>query len=108
MAKVRISPKVRDDLHGIKEYITTELSAPVAAANTVSKITKAIRSLEDFPARGAPLSSIVDIPTDYRYLVCGNYLVFYRLEGNDVMVIRALYGGRDYTKILFGDTPKDE
>ena len=104
MAKLHISPEARDDLRGIKEYITTELVSPIAAVNTVSNISKAIRGLADFPARGVPLSSIVELPNDYRFLVCGNYMVFYRHEGDDIYVARVLYGRRDYMKILFGDT----
>jgi plasmid stabilization system protein ParE len=105
MAKLLISPEARDDLHSIKEYITTELGSPIAASNTVFKITKAIRNLTRNPAMGVPLASIVTIPNDYRFLVCGNYLVFYRQEGSNVLVVRILYGRRDYTKILFGSMP---
>jgi len=105
MAKLHISPEARDDLRGIKEYVTAELGSPTTAVNTVSKIAKAIRGLADLPARGAPLSSIVELPNDYRFLVCGNYLAFYRHEGSDVYLVRVLYGKRDYMKILFGDVP---
>jgi plasmid stabilization system protein ParE len=56
---------------------------------------------------GTKLSSLIDIATDYRFLVCGNYIAFYRIDGNDVYVIRILYGRRDYVKILFGELPKD-
>ena len=51
---------------------------------------------------GAPLSSIVDIETDYRFLVCGNYTAFYRYDEKFVYVIRVLYSRRDFMKILFG------
>ena len=33
----------------------------------------------------------------------GNYLTFYRVNGNEVYVDRILYGRRDYLRILFGD-----
>ena len=108
MAKVSISPEAQRDLHGIKEYITTELDNPTAAVNTVAKITKLIRALSTFPDRGAPLSSKVTIPNDYRILVCGNYLVFYRHEGGLVTVSRVIYGKRDYMAVLFGDMPEAE
>jgi plasmid stabilization system protein ParE len=41
--------------------------------------------------------------TDYRYLVCGNYLIFYKIEGDAVSVYRVLNGSRDYLPILFTD-----
>ena len=106
--KFHISPAAQSDLRDIRDYIATELENPAAALNIVSKITKAIRSLVDFPASGAPLASVIDIQTDYRFLVSGRYLVFYRHEGDDIYVVRVLYGRRDYMKILFGETQEDE
>ncbi|MDH7526011.1 MAG: hypothetical protein QHH10_11925 [Peptococcaceae bacterium] len=46
--------------------------------------------------------------TDYRFLVCDNYLIFYRYEDGIVFVSRILYGRRNYTRILFGDLLEDE
>lgn len=89
-------------MHGIKEYITAELENPAAALNTVANITKAMRNLVDFPDIGTRISHTVEVQADYRYLVSGNYLVFYRQEGDRVYVVRVLYGRRDYLKILFG------
>ena len=74
--------------------------------DTVAKITKRIRMLADFPESGASLSSIVDFETDYRFLVCGNYTAFYRIENQTVKIIRVLYGRRNFMKILFGE-PSD-
>jgi len=108
MVKLRISPEAQSDLHGLKEYITTELENPTAAVKIVAKIMKAIRGLTDFPASGVPLSSIVDIPNDYRFLVCGNYLVFYRYKDGNISIMRVIYDRRDYIKILFGDIQESE
>ena len=88
----------------IKQYITEELDSPAAAENTLKKILKNIRMLETQPFIGTPLSSVVNIDTHYRFLVCGSYLVFYYVENDDVFIVRILYGRRDYIKILFGDS----
>ena len=108
MYKLKISPKAKSDLAEIKGYISQELCNPQAAINLVSKITKKIRVLSEHAGIGAPLSSFIDIHTDYRVLVCANYLIFYRFEGGTVFVLRILYGRRDYMRILFGDLPDDE
>jgi len=108
MAQLHISTEAESDLHGIKEYITKELNSPVAAQSVITRIIKAMRNLESFPEIGAPLSAVIDIPTDYRYLVSGNYLTFYRTDGDDVYIIRVLYGRQDYTRILFGEPPECE
>jgi len=108
MYKLKISPEAKDDLAGIKDYISKELCNPQAAINLVSKITKKIRGLTEYHGIGSPLSSVLDIQTDYRFLVCDNYLIFYRYEDGIVFVSRILYGRRNYTRILFGDLLEDE
>lgn len=54
------------------------------------------------------LSSIADIESDYRFIVSGNYISFYRSYGSEVFVDRILYARCDYMRILFGDGKKDE
>lgn len=106
MTKIKFSPEAISDLQQIKAYITDELCNDKAALNTIGKIIKKIRMLADFSASGAPFSSIVGFETDYRFLVCGNYMVFYRIEDQTINIIRVLYGRRNFMQILFGE-PND-
>jgi len=106
MAEIKFSPEAITDLQETKAYITEELCNEQAAVNTVAKITKRIRMLADFPESGVPLSSIIGIETDYRFLVCGNYTAFYRWENSLVYIVRILYGRRNFVQILFGE-PQD-
>lgn len=106
MAEIRFSPEAISDLQQTKAYIAEELCNEQAAINTVANITKRIRQLISFPESGAPLSSIVDFETDYRFLVCGNYTAFYRIENQTVNIIRVLYGRRNFMQVLFGE-PSD-
>ena len=101
MAEIRISPLAMEDLRQIRQYIAEDLCNEKAALKTVAKITDGIRMLEVFPESGALLSGIVGFDTDYRYLVCGHYAVFYRCEEKTVYVDRILYGRRDLMRILF-------
>jgi plasmid stabilization system protein ParE len=108
MSNIHYTPEAESDLADIKRYISEELENPVAALNTVTKIAKRVRKLAQFPEIGTRLSSVINIVTDYRFLVCANHLAFYRIDGDDVYIIRVLYGRRDYATILFGETPQDE
>ena len=101
MAKLLISPEAKQDLLEIKEYISNELDSPIAAKNVTDKIIKQISTLSDFPKIGTMLSSIIDMETGYRFLVCGSYTAFYRYIDNTVFVDRILYGKRDFMRILF-------
>lgn len=104
MAEVQLSPEAIKDLQQTKEYIIEELYNEQAAINTVAKITKRIRILAAFPESGAPLSSVIDMETDYRFLVCGNYTAFYRLENDVVYIVRILYGRRNFVQVLFRES----
>jgi len=108
MIRLQLSPLAQKDLQEIRLYITDELQNPPAAINVLKRITKKLRSITDFPNMGAALSSIADIETDYRFLVCGNYTAFYRYDGETVYIIRILYNRRNFVKILFGDITCDE
>ena len=108
MYKLQISPEAKDDLTKIKDYISVELCNHQAAVRLVSKIIRKIRTLSEYPGMGASLSSVVDIQTSYRFLVCDNYLIFYRFEDEVVFVLRIIYGRRDYMEILFGEKLENE
>ena len=105
---IHYSPEAQNDLNEIWEYITFELCNLQSAENTVNKIMDTVDELEDFSEIGALLSSVTDIESDYRFLTSGNYMVFYRVSGQDVYIDRILYGRRDYLRILFLDLPLND
>ena len=102
MNKLRYSPEAQNDLFEIKKYIEEELNSPIAAENTLHKIIKRIRTLQDHSQLGPSLSSIIDFDTDYRFLICGNYIAFYYFDEENIYIVRVLYSRRNYIKILFG------
>lgn len=108
MNNLHLSEEARNDLTEIKIYIEKELLNPSAALATVSKITKDLCILRTYAKAGALLSSIADVESDYRFLVSGNYLSFYRTCGSEVYVDRILYARRDYMRVLFGDIPAED
>jgi toxin ParE1/3/4 len=109
MLKLRVNPLAKQDLLDIKDYITNESDNPKAANNTIRKIIESYEKLKEFPLLGMELSSRIDVVTDYRYLVSGNYLVFYKFDDLYVSIYRIIYARRDYINLLFndGDFPTD-
>ena len=103
MNKICLSHEAQNDLAEIKCYISKELENPVAAISTIKRITQTIRLLQAHAEAGALLSSIADIDSIYRFLVSGNYMIFYRVNERNIYVDRILYGRRDYMRVLFGD-----
>lgn len=103
MNGLHISPQAQNDLAEIKDYITQELENPKAALRVVSKVLESIRMLREHAFLGAALNAVADVDSDYRFLVSGSYLVFYRVTGRNVYIDRILYGRRDYLRVLLGD-----
>ncbi len=108
MNNLHLSEEAQNDLIEIKTYIEEELLNPSAALSTVSRITKSLRMLQTYAEIGTPLSSIMDIESDHRFIVSGNYISFYRAYGSEVYIDRILYARRDYMRILFEDSTDEE
>lgn len=106
--KIYYTLEAQRDLDGIWEYIAFDLQNTAAAERMVTRIMDDVQRLENYAEMGTPLSSIADVEIDYRFLVTGSYLTFYRVSGGDVYVDRVLYGRRDYLRVLFGDVQEEE
>ncbi len=106
--KIHYSPESRHDLDDIWDYIVSELQNRSAAEHVINRIMDTVGHLKNFAEMGTPLSSIADVGTDYRFLVSGNYMVFYRVQGSDVYIDRVLYGRSDYMSIMFKDLLREE
>lgn len=102
--KLRVNPEAISDLSDIKRYIRDELYNPDAADRVVNDIIKAYKGLKDFPLKGPALDSVITIKTDFRYLVCGSYYIFYKAEKELISIYRVINARRDYIRILFGRT----
>ena len=92
----------------IWDYIVSELQNRSAAERVTNRIMDAVDQLKIFAELGTPLSSIADVSSEYRYLVSGNYMVFYRVQGSDVYIDRVLYGHSNSMNILFNDLLREE
>ena len=79
-----------------------ELCNPDAAARIVNMIMDTVDLLVEQPFIGASLNSVVDVESDYRFLVCESYLAFYRIEGSGIYIDRVLHETQDYMRVLFG------
>jgi toxin ParE1/3/4 len=84
------SPLAIRDLHDILEYIARD--KPLAAVRFVEKLEAECRSLARFPLIGASREGLVP---GLRVFPVGNYVIYYRPEGDGVRIERILHGARD-------------
>ena len=101
MPKITVSKEARKDLVSIRQYIHDELCNPEAAQRILTALKKSILSLEDFSSRERPLDALIPVHTEYRYLVCDNYCVFYLASPEEVIIVRILHQRQDCLKALF-------
>ncbi len=98
--RVTISKEARRDLIAIRDYIQNELCAPDSATGVIRALKKSIQSLETFPGRGKPLDALLSVHTEYRYLLCRNYCIFYLEDQENVLVVRILHQRQDCLQAL--------
>ena len=103
MTRVIVSQEARRDLMKIRNYIRDELCNPAAAKRIIHELRTAIQGLRNFANRGRPLDTMIPIHTEYRYLPCENYCIFYLVREEEVFIIRILHQKQDTLKALFMD-----
>ena len=103
MARVIVSKEARRDLIHIRNYIRDELCNPDAAGRIIRELHTAAQGLRNFPNRGRPLDTMISIHTEYRYLPCENYCIFYLVSEEEVFIVRILHQKQDTLKALFID-----
>ena len=97
------SPAAVDDLNAAAEYIETELASPMAAKRLVESVMEKAQLFADVPGAATVLRTIRGTDTGYRYMVSGNWMVFFECSQNRALVVRIPYAKSDYMKKLFGD-----
>ena len=97
--RVEITAAAEADLASIADHIAVE--DPPGALEFVGQLRSACAGLGNFPERFALVRRYERL--GIRHRVCGNYLLFYRVEDVRVVVLRVLHGARDYQHLL-GDS----
>ena len=87
--KVVVAPVARDDLLEIGEFIAQD--SPDNARQWVAELEQAIASLSSMPERIAKRD---DLRPGYRVLPAGSYLIFFRINNDEVQVARVIHAAR--------------
>jgi toxin ParE1/3/4 len=89
VGRVTQTARATADLDDIWLHIA--LDNPAAADRLIDLIVARCRTLAEHPNLGQVRP---EIAPDARMLVVGDYLVLYRVEGADAMVVRIVHGAR--------------
>ncbi len=92
MSRYVLSPRAQADLDGIWEY-TADTWSVDQAERYVRLIADGISTVAAKPARGRPCDHIRE---GYRKYPVGSHVLFYRLSGDGINVVRILHQQMDF------------
>ena len=101
MIKILYSPKSRKDLDRIFDYIHDDLNNPIAAEKIVKGILNKISELKEYPQLGSVWYLENNIDSGFRFLRYDNYIIFYQITKETILIVRILHRLQDYVKQLF-------
>lgn len=88
------------DLESIFSYISVELKNPTAAINQINDFEKAFENICSFPESCPFADNEYVKDKTLRKLIVNRYIAFFRIRGQEIQVIRVLYGMRNYQELL--------
>ena len=88
-----LAPQVEAELDDIWHYIARESGNPQVADRLIDSITSRFLLLASRPFMGR--SRDKDLRPGLRRFPIGNYLVIYRVKGEDVLILHVAHGRRD-------------
>jgi toxin ParE1/3/4 len=95
MSEPLFSPLAVADIEAIFDYIARD--KPQAAIAFVEMLKEKCYTLAQFPLLGA---SRAELLPNLRMFPVGNYVVYYRSEGDGVRIERVLHGAQDTDALL--------
>ena len=98
--ELHYSPLFYEDLAKITNYLLFELKNVLAAKTLINNAEIAIKKRLSNPLSAVPYQSVASRPYPYRRIPVGNYLIFYVVVDNVMIIRRMLYGCRDLDRIL--------
>ena len=96
----RLASRAAADLEDIWFYIAKESGSAEFANRLIDSITDRFLLLASYPYAGRARAD--DLGPGRRSFPVGEYVIVYRIRGEDVLILRVVHGHRDL-EALFGD-----
>ena len=97
---LRIYPRAQQDLDKIFKYIYVDLANPHAAFDLIKELRESCEMLRYFPESCPLVNNEYVKDKTLRKLLVKNYIVFYRIRGYEIQIVRVLYGMSNYQSLL--------
>ena len=98
----KFTEKAEEDIDGILQYISEDLSNPTAAGVLAQKIFECIDNIRAFPESGLIIENEFLTDKMIRRVLVENYSVYYKTDDKDNMIyiIRLVYSRRDMNELF--------
>jgi len=93
----RLSPRARADIDDLAYHVAVESGSLETADRLLESIYQRFLLLGAYPHAGRRRD---DLRPGLRVFPSGQYLVLYRVEGNDALIQRVVRGSRDLAALL--------
>lgn len=100
--QIMITPKVRDDLIDIGDYISFILLESETSVNFIKGLRRSISQLQYFPNKFPEIQEYILEHHNIHYMPHKNYFVFYQIDDKKkrVLILRVGYKGRNWKYVL--------
>lgn len=98
MYKLRYLTQAKNDLIGIKRYISKESGSKKIALEYTGKLRAQCRNLADFP--GLAGRERPELRDNLRSTTHGNYVIFFQYDGSFLDVVSIIEGHRDIESLF--------
>ena len=99
--KLRITDNARSDLRAIGDYIAAD--HPARAISFVEELETRCRRLVEHPLAWPTIARFANV----RRCLHKRYLILYRVEPTEIIVLHVVHGARDYETLLTGPTERE-
>lgn len=103
MLELNISPEALHDLQRIKNPDAPGPQGEANAQKEVKRLLGAMRRLREDPGGGPRVSTVISVVYDYHFFACGDYLILYRYDDDELFILRVLHSAPEYESVLFRD-----
>ncbi|MFU0480738.1 type II toxin-antitoxin system RelE/ParE family toxin [Gardnerella vaginalis] len=100
--KIKVTRQAKEHLELIREYIATELQAPIVAKRMLELLKSEMMSLQTMPYRVKLISEQPWCELGFRRIRVKNYYVYFCVDDSrkEVQILAVIYVRRDQTKQL--------
>jgi len=98
----RLAPQAQADIDDIAYYVFVESGSIETADRLIESITTRVGLLGTHPRAGRRRD---DLRPGLRGFPVGEYVILYRIEASDAVILRVLGGSMDIESILRNDPP---